>query len=596
MFVSNKVSLELFLKPYSISAFSISDDESYLVVGTNTTGAFNLWKMDIQDTGLLTKLTSHNQKIDSIAIKNNKIYFTSDKNGNENMHIYCIDQNGLEWKDVRTEPACRYFFGGVSEDGSKLYYTSTKDNPIYLSLFLYDLETNKEELLHHGNGAETQLMSVSPNGKDIAYFVRYNHSNMKIYVKKNGQDIELIQQANQHYRTSDLCFMNEDKVIFTTNYQQEFTYLASYEFSTGSFQKLLDIDNQDIEKIQYLSTTGEIYLQTKAGPIDRLYVYNLETTQLKDLQVPTYTIQHFQISNKGTLYMTGSSSMKPTSLYQKETMGDWLPLFKNQVPTLSEEELIQPERIRYRSFDGVEIEAMFYQAKEASSNGHTIVYPHGGPQYNEQIDYYGFFQYLLHCGFNILAPNFRGTPNYGTSFLQMIEGDWGGGPRLDILSGIDALVQQGKVESDKIIMFGMSYGGYMSLLLFGRHPERFKACIDVCGPTNLFTLIETCPDHWKERMDSWIGNPIKDRERLIEQSPITYVKNMEKPLLIIQGANDPRVKRSESDQMVEALKNSGVAVEYMVFEDEGHGFAKKENELKAYQAISDFLENIVGKK
>jgi dipeptidyl aminopeptidase/acylaminoacyl peptidase len=290
--------------------------------------------------------------------------------------------------------------------------------------------------------------------------------------------------------------------------------------------------------------------------------------------------------------MLGSSSTKPTTFNQKVKDGGWHALLENQVPTIPEHELIKPERMSYRSFDGIEIEAMYYQAKETNSNGHTIVYPHGGPQYNEQIDYYGFFQYLLECGFSIFTPNFRGTPNYGTSFLKMIEGDWSGGPRLDVLYGIKSLVSQGKADTDKIVLFGASYGGYLSLLLLGRHPETFKACIDFRGPTNLFPLIETCPNHWKERMDSWIGNPIRDKERLIEQSPITYVKNISKPLLIIQGANDPRVKRSESDQMVEALKSNGVEVKYIVFEDEGPGLGKK-NEMKAYQAMCQFLERII---
>ena len=236
---------------------------------------------------------------------------------------------------------------------------------------------------------------------------------------------------------------------------------------------------------------------------------------------------------------------------------------------------------------------MFYEAKEENRNGYTICYPHGGPQYNEQIYYDGLFQYLLHQGFNIFAPNFRGTTNYGTTFLQLIEGDWGGGPRFDVLSGMEVLEQLGKTDPEKMILFGASYGGYLSLLLFGRHQEKFKACIDMCGPANLFTFIENCPDHWKERMNSWIGHPIENRDRLIEHSHITYVEQISKPLLILQGANDPRVKKSESDQMVEALRQNGVHVEYVVFEDEGHGFAKKENEIRAYQFISDFLMKIV---
>ncbi|MBS4174104.1 alpha/beta fold hydrolase [Bacillus sp. FJAT-49736] len=594
MITSKRVSLEQFMKPFSISAFSVSQDESYIVYGTNTTGSFNLWKMDLKNTEIKQQLSSHNQFIESIAVGNDSnIYFTSDKDGNENMHIYSIDDNGENWKDICVEQDCRYFFGAFSEDGSKLYYTSTKDNPIHLSIFSYDLHANKEELLHIGYGAETHLMGVSPNGKDIAYFIRYNHSNMKICLKKADQEIELIPNAEQTYRVSDLCFLTEDRILFTTNYNEEFNYLASYDVSTGLFEKVLYIDKQDIEKIQYFTSENQIYLQSRSGPIDRLYVYNMDDKSLVDLKAPMDTIQQFAIGGSGKVYTAGSSSTKPITLYRMNTDRDWEELIKNQVPFVPEDDLVKPERIQYKSFDGLEIEGMFYQAKQGKWNGHTIIYPHGGPQYNEQIYYDGFFQFLIYNGFHIFAPNFRGTPNYGTSFLKMIEGDWGGGPRLDVLSGIEALAQLGKIDSEKLILFGASYGGFLSLLLFGRHQDKFKACIDMCGPVNLFTFIKCCPEHWKERMDSWIGNPVENRERLIEQSPITYVENMLKPMLIIQGANDPRVKKSESDQMVEALKKNGVFVKYVVFDDEGHGFSKKENEMLAYNCICDFLMRII---
>jgi dipeptidyl aminopeptidase/acylaminoacyl peptidase len=594
MLTSKLDTLKQFLSPYSISAFTVSEDESHAIVGSNQSGVFNLWKLDLHNDNRLSQLTFHNQKIGAVAIEDSSIYFTSDKDGNENLHIYSINQTGDNWTDIRTEANCLYHFGGISADGSKLFYTSSKGNPLYLSIFSYDLNIGTEELLHQGSGAETYLLNVSPNSKDIAYFIRYNHSHMNIFIKKNGQDIELIPEVTQPYRVSNLSFINEDKVIFTTNYQEEFTYLASYEISSGTFQKILELDRQDIEKIHYLPSSDDVYLQTKAGPIDRLYVFHLGSREIEAVELPTDTVQQYEITNQGSIYLIGSSATKPPSLYQKRSGEKWNTILENNVPLIAEAEMIKPERIHYLSYDGLEIEAMFYRAKAANSNGYTIVYPHGGPQYNEQIDYFGYFQYLLHSGFNIFAPNFRGTPNYGRSFLQMIEGDWGGGPRMDVLFGIDHLVELRKVEADKVILFGASYGGYLSLLLFGRHPERFRACIDICGPANLFTFIESCPDHWKARMDSWIGNPVKDRDRLVEHSPITYVDQISNPLLVIQGANDPRVKKSESDQMVAALRNKGIPVEYIVFEDEGHGFSKKENERLAYEAISQFLGKIVG--
>jgi dienelactone hydrolase len=585
--------LKTFLAPFSLPVFTVNNDESFLYFCSNQSEGYNLWKLCLADN-TQHQLTNHNQKIDAIDVSGS-IYFTSDLNGNEMMKIYSLGLDGENWESIRSDENVRYFFGGVSEDGEKLYYTSSKENPIYLSIFSYDLATGIEKLLHKGSGAETHLLSVGPNGEDFAYFVRYNHSNMKIYLKKDGIDKELIPNPKRNYRVSKLVFLNAEKILFTTDYMEEFSYLASYDLMTGMFKKIIAIENQDIDNIQLGVACSDILLETKAGPFGSLYQYNLETQRLQQLSVPTDTIQQWLITPKGTIYLAGSSANKPVTIFRMQNNGDWETLINNEVPHVGESEMVKPEIIQYQSYDGTKIEAMFYQAKEANSNGHTIIYSHGGPQYNEQADYFGFLQYLLASGYHIFAPNFRGTPNYGTTFLKMIEGDWGGGPRLDVLEGIDLLVKQGKVEADKLILFGASYGGYLSLLLFGRHQERFKACIDIFGPTNLLTLIETCPDHWKERMNSWIGHPIKDRIRLIEQSPINYVRNFSKPLFIMQGANDPRVKRSESEQIIEALDSCGADYEYVFFDDEGHGFAKKENELKAYQAIASFLDKVISK-
>ncbi|WP_412973738.1 alpha/beta hydrolase family protein [Niallia taxi] len=137
---------------------------------------------------------------------------------------------------------------------------------------------------------------------------------------------------------------------------------------------------------------------------------------------------------------------------------------------------------------------------------------------------------------------------------------------------------------------GGSYGGYMALLLHGRHADYFKAVVDIFGPSDLFSFIKSVPEDWKPVMDKWVGNPVQDKEKLIEYSPITYLDGMTRPMLVIQGANDPRVVKEESDQIVEALRQLGREVEYMLLEDEGHGFSKKENEIAVYKRILTFFQ------
>lgn len=585
--------LHHFLEPFSIQSLAIDEEERYVIFSTNINGSYNIWRKDLLENGSPYPLTAHNQASESLLVHTYKnqpaAFITSDQNGNEEMKIYALNPDGGDLLPIRAEENVRYFLNSISDDGKVLYYTSTHDNPHHLSIYSYNLEKEEEILLFKGDKGENHLLAVSPNEKDLVYFIRYNHSNKKIFFQSEGISHELIPGADEEYSVNGVCFANEKTIFFSTNYKEEFHYLASYCTVTRKFSRVAHIPREDILDLLYWEKEDKIILKTTRGPVDHIYLFGLEEKAFEKVESPVKVISSLTVSKKGTLYIHGSSPDAPPNIYRKAKNGEWEQILTNNTPAAAHETLINPDLITYSSFDGLEIEAIFYKALKEKANGYTIIYSHGGPQANEQIFYDGFFQYLVHLGFNIFAPNFRGTPNYGKTFMSLIEGDWGGNPRLDILSGIDWLIHGGHSDKDKLILLGGSFGGYMSLLLFSRHHELFAGCVDMFGPSNLFTLVETVPDHWRDRMDSWIGNPVRDRERLIEHSPLTYVDNMEKPLLIIQGANDPRVKKEESNQIYEALSSKGVQATYLLFEDEGHGFNKKENEYKAYQQAIEYM-------
>ncbi|MET3290240.1 UNVERIFIED_CONTAM: dipeptidyl aminopeptidase/acylaminoacyl peptidase [Brevibacillus sp. OAP136] len=589
-----------FIQPYEIKCFAVSPDERHVVWSCNSSGVFNLWAIDEQAAAPY-QLTQHHQASDAIQIvasseqKQPFILFTSDQDGDENMQIYAVAAHGGVPLPVRYDEGKRYFFGTVSEDGKRLYYGSNKENPLYLNIYCYDMESGDEQLLLTGVDAETHFQAISPDEQSLAYFVRYNHTNMKGYVRSGEQTLSLIPDATEEHKVANLTFANDEMVYFLTNYKEEYNYLASFSLKTGAFKKVMSIPAEEIASFQLTQPSGDIYLATSRGVRDSLYRYNVATKECEKLSIPVDVIYQWMVTETKTVYVLGSSPTKPANLYRKKADAKWQKITENRVPGASEHELVEPEVVYYDSYDGTRIESLYYPAKKEMSNGHTIVFPHGGPQFLERKEYYGWFQYFAAKGYNLFIPNFRGSTNYGTRFMKLIEGDWGGGPRRDIIWGIESLIQLGKMTRDQIIVMGASYGGYMSLLLFGRHPGYFVACVDICGPTNLFTMVESVPDHWKARMDSWIGNPIRDRERLIEQSPVTYLDNMKKPVMVVQGANDPRVKKEESDQIVEGLRAKDIEVDYLVFPDEGHGFGKKANEIKAVAEISRFLDQVIHK-
>jgi dipeptidyl aminopeptidase/acylaminoacyl peptidase len=273
--------------------------------------------------------------------------------------------------------------------------------------------------------------------------------------------------------------------------------------------------------------------------------------------------------------------------------GDLRQLSQAFLGGVPEAEMVEPELTRYPSFDGRQIPGFLYQPRDLAPGERipVVLSIHGGPEAQELpgYAYNGFYQYLLSRGIGILATNIRGSTGYGKSYQKLIHRDWGGAELKDLEQAALYLRGLEWVDPDRIGVFGGSFGGFATLSCVTRLPDYWAAAVDIVGPSNLITFVKAVPPHWRRFMKQWVGDPEEDAEMLRQRSPISYVDNVQTPLLVIQGANDPRVVKGESDQMVERLRELGRTVEYMVFEDEGHGFTKTSNWLKALGASADWL-------
>jgi dipeptidyl aminopeptidase/acylaminoacyl peptidase len=226
----------------------------------------------------------------------------------------------------------------------------------------------------------------------------------------------------------------------------------------------------------------------------------------------------------------------------------------------------------------------------------AILSVHGGPTAQERplYDYSGLYQYLANNRLVVIAPNFRGSTGYGKSFEKKIYHDWGGDELKDIEYAIKWLKSQDWIDANRIGVFGASFGGFATLSCITRLPQyNWRAAVDIVGPSNLVTFAKAVPEHWKRFMGELVGDPENEEDFLKGRSPITYVDLISQTtsLLVIQGANDPRVVKNESDQIVERLKSKNMDVEYIIFEDEGHGFTKYSNLVKALKKSAEFLVN-----
>ncbi|WP_343418261.1 prolyl oligopeptidase family serine peptidase [Candidatus Flexifilum breve] len=217
---------------------------------------------------------------------------------------------------------------------------------------------------------------------------------------------------------------------------------------------------------------------------------------------------------------------------------------------------------------------------------------HGGPEAQERAryNYNGLYQYLLSRGFGVLAPNIRGSTGYGITYQKLIHRDWGGDELKDIEHAAIYLRSLDWVDSNRIAVYGGSFGGFATLSAITRLPDYWALAVDLVGPANLVTFAKAVPPHWRATMKEWVGDPEEDFDMLMARSPITYVDQIKVPLLVIQGAKDPRVVKAESDQMVERIKQNGGDVRYFVDENEGHGTTRRENTIKWYRMIVDYIE------
>ncbi|MGD6900682.1 S9 family peptidase [Bacillus infantis] len=589
----SKPDVEYFFQTFGIQTFAVSPDESQLVFSTNLNGKYNLWAMDLPNL-YPYPLSFQNQSCEEIEFDKEGRFLLAviDSDGDENGQIYALPRNGGELKPIRTHENARHMGLIASKDGKKLYYTSSKEDATFLKAYAYNMETGEEEVLLHGRDAATFLTAKSPDEKRFVFGRMFANTYSLAYAWDGEKEVLLTPEAEPQHTVTDAVFTSENDIYLVTNYKEDLSYLAKFSLETNEFTKVLSLDGEDFSGLKFDKKARALYISSQKGAEDHLFRYGLEEGEAEQLELPASTIDGLSVAESGNLYLLGRSAVTPPNLYKYEK-GVWAQLTNNRVPGVSEEEMAEPEILHYPSYDGLEIEALFFRAKEENSNGHVILWPHGGPQAAERASFRSLFQFLVHRGYSIFAPNFRGSSGYGLSYMKMVEGDWGYGPRLDNVEGLEWLIKNGYAEREKLLLMGGSYGGYMALLLHGRHPEYFKAVVDIFGPSDLFSFIESVPEHWKPVMNQWVGDPVKDKEKLIEYSPITYFDTMTKPMLVIQGAKDPRVVKAESDKIVAALQEKGREVEYMVLDDEGHGFSKKDNEIKVYRKVLEFFDGFI---
>ena len=592
-------SIEQFYKNESLTGGTFSNDESRLILSSNKTGIFNIYEIDIK-SGEKKQLTFSEKEsyfaLDEVP-NSDLIMYTADKGGNENNHLYLLDKEGNS-TDLTPGDKVKASFNGWTEDKKHMMYFSNLRDPRFFDMYKMNLETRESKMVYQNNeGLNIDNVSHDEKIYSISKSITTSENQLFLMYPETGEKIELSKEPGSY---SSSGFSKDDKYFFyTSDVGKEFSYLVKYDIASGATEVIYE-DNWDV-MFSYLSKddTYRVIGINEDGKTNLKIINNKTGKNVDFPNIPDGDIQAVNISeSEKMMRLIVGTSKTSSDIYIYDFESNTLNRLTNTMNSeLDPDQLVEAQVVRYKSFDGLEIPAIYYKPLTASEDNKVpaLVWVHGGPGGQTRVGYFGLIQFLVNHGYAILAVNNRGSSGYGKTFYKMDDRNHGDKDLKDCIWGKKWLQEQNYIDADKIGIIGGSYGGYMTMAAMTFTPDEFKTGVNIFGVTNWLRTLKSVPPHWesfREALYKELGDPnTADSTRLYEISPLFHAENVKNPVMVLQGANDPRVLQAESDEIVAAMRQNNIPVEYVLFPDEGHGFRKKENEIKGYGQILTFLDN-----
>lgn len=590
--------IEQMMDNESVGGGSFAPDNSKLLVHSNRSGIYNLYAVNTGDGSWEPLTASDSSSVFAVSYfpEDERLLFRMDNNGDEIWHIYIMEEDGT-YRDLTPWEGSRAFFQDWSADHTAFYFDSNRRDPRYSDLYRMNLESMEPEMLFQNEDG----YALGPLSRDERYLA------LRKVISRDEIDLYILDRI-----TGKLSKVNEapssnspeafnpkdHSLLYTTDNGSEFTYLMKYHVVDGRQERVLKRD-WDISGSGY-SEAGT-YRITYINQDAKTAVEVTDVESDKNIPLPVVeggNLENLAFSNDESLirFYAGDSN-SPSNLYvhnlktaETRKVSDVLN------GEIDPSHMVRAEVVRFPSFDGLEIPAIYYRPHQASAEhpAPALVWVHGGPGGQSRQNFFPFLQYLVNHGYAVLAVNNRGSSGYGKSFYQGDDRNHGDKDLKDCVAGKDWLATQPEIDGEKIGILGASYGGFMTMAALTFTPEEFDVGVNLFGVTNWVRTLRSIPAWWEVARKAWdkeMGNPFgADSIRLKEISPLFHTDKVTKPLIVLQGSQDPRVLQVESDEIVAGVRANGVPVEYVLFEDEGHGFVKKENQIEAYGRVLNFLD------
>ncbi|MBX2857022.1 MAG: S9 family peptidase [Cellvibrionaceae bacterium] len=592
-------SAEAFFDNRTIFGSSINHTGTAVLVSSDKSGIFNIYRysLDGSNQNQLTHSTTNAIRAISWFPEDDRFLYRSDQGGNELDHIYVRELDGTV-KDITPGEKHRASFFGWHQNNRHFYVATNERDPKAMDLYRYQVRDYSRELVYKNNDA-LNLSALSDDGQWLALLKTHSNDNDDIYLVNLSHSPEkpvLITPHQGKVSHSVYTFTPDNQqLIYGSNEGHEFQRAYSYALKTAKTAPKYSADWG--LSFYYYSKNGKYRVAgINADAQTQLDIKNTRTgEQLKLPQLPPGDLRGVSFSSDETqvvFYL--NSDVSPSNLYTYTIGNDAVLRLSNSLnPEINESHLVSSQVVRFKSFDGVAIPNLLFKPQQASQQSKVpaIIFIHGGPGGQTRKGYSALVQHLVNNGYAVLGINNRGSSGYGKTFFHLDDKRHGEDDLQDVVYGKKYLQSLNWVDRDNIAVMGGSYGGYLTMAAMA-FTDEFKMGINIFGVTNWVRTLESIPPWWesfKEYLYAELGDPTTDKERLTRISPLFHGDKVKRPVLVVQGANDPRVLQVESDEMVAAIRANNVPVEYVLFADEGHGFRKKANRITAQKAYLKFL-------
>ncbi len=548
-------------------------------------------------------------------LNNKRLFYSMDQGGNENYHIYAVNLDGSELKDLTPFEGVRAQLSEIlKEDKDHIIITMNKNNPQVFEPFKLNVTNGELEQLYVNDDPTSPIAGYEfdRNGMLKGFSKLKDGVNLDLYYTDGNGGFKVLKSLNWKDNFGILSFNyateNPDDAYVLTNLDSDKAEIVLYDLKNDKTIKKIysnnqyDIGDMDLSRtrnyeIDYFQYEGE---KTVMIPVSET-LKQMAAKIKEDLPGKQYYI--LDTTDDENLYMLYVDSDRLYGAYYSyDVAKNELKELYNTMPQLKEEDMAEMRPITFKSRDGLTLNGYITLPKAALAGQKVpvIVNPHGGPQ--GVRDSWGFnpeAQLFASRGYATLQVNFRISGGYGREFLESGFKQIGRKAMDDVEDGLKYIIDQGWVDADKAAIYGGSHGGYAVLRGLTKTPDLYACGVDYVGVSNLFTFMKTIPPYWKPYLkiikEIWYDEDIAEEKKIMEEvSPVYQIDRIKKPLFVVQGANDPRVNIDESDQIVSALRDKGFDVPYMVRYDEGHGFAKEENSIALYKAMMGFYAKHLG--